>query len=158
MFLNENYVLANEIVQQRNVRIGNISQLVRNLENKNLFESYQKRGNCTFLNSKSNYLGGMQEHVKSGSFTDISNKLPLSYLLHEFGISKKELLSSLKEYIKGECSISNKNFIIFKDSFVKKLKGKTIYIMKKGELDDAISNNYIDGYIEINKNKFIVFY
>lgn len=157
MFLDKKYILANELVEKMGIHIANISMLRKLFEHNGNTYDMVKRNNCTFINTKSRHLpNNIMKGINSNILTDMSDKLPRTYVVSEFGITEHELQKSgiLKEKIK----ISSKDFYVFQPDFVKEIKGKIPYILDREETLQCFKNKDILGYIELSKNKFLTWY
>lgn len=157
MFLHKNYILANELVQKMDIHIANISMLHKILEDTGNDSEIIKINNCTFINSDSIYLPqNIKKGILGNKFTNMSNKLPCTFIKTEFNISEKELLKS--GIVNGKVTVAGKQFYEFKDSFIQTIKGKVLYVLDKQDTMDCLKNDEIDGYIEMSKNKFLTWY
>lgn len=157
MFLNKNFVLANELVKHMGIHIANISMLRQAFEDNNDFYNIQKLNSCTVINSKAR---GLPNNIKSGlstgTFTDLSDKLPCTYVRNEYGVTERELMSS--GIVTGIVSVSGKDFYVFSPEFVKNLKNRMCYVLDEQETQECAAKGQIIGSIELSKNKFIVWY
>lgn len=157
MFLSDNYILANELVQKMDIHIANISILKNNLERLNNTKDIISLKKCSFINKDSLMLpNNILVGIFSNEFTDISDKLPVTYVRSEFGITYKELQKS--GILLGKVKIAGKQFYHFTPEFVEKMKNKTVYILNKKETLECERNKDIDGYIQLGKNKFLTWY
>ncbi len=157
MFIKENYILGNELAQISNFNIANISMFVKKLHEEENFEDVKQLGNCTFINK--NYSKLPKYLIKNtNKCTDISNKLPVSFLKKEFSLQKDVIIKALKQYITRECTIAGKEFIEFNSEFVSKFKNKIYYVLGRNEMQEALQDKTIDGFIELQRNKFLVWY
>ncbi len=157
MFLSKDYVLANELVQNMQINIANISKLAKEFEMMDYYGDIIKMNNCTFLKKTSHrFPKNIKEGLLQYKFTDISNALPCRWVQSEYRMTERELLLSglLKENIK----IAGKSFYVFSDEFVKTTTGKIGYTLDHKETQIANKNGDIEGYIQLSKNKFITWY
>lgn len=157
MFLDKKYVLANELVQKMGINIANISVLRKQYEYEDDLTTIVKMNNCNFLNSKSQKLPnnircGLSEH----EFTDMSNKLPLTYVRSEYGMTEKELLKS--GLVLEKIKVGGKDFFVFNDEIVATMKNKIGYVLDKNDTSDCMKRGLIEGYVQLNKNKFFTWY
>ena len=157
MFLNTNYILANELVKKMNIHIANISMLKQKIENSDNYDDMIKMNNCTFINKKSIYLPkNIRLGIANNVFTDMSNKLPCTYVRSEYGISEKELFAS--GIIKEKIEVCNKDFYVFTDEFIEKTEGTVINILEADDAMECHKNGSIDGFVKLSKNKYITWY
>lgn len=157
MFLNKNYVLANELVQKMGIHIANISMLVKYYEDRENFSTMLKMNNCTFINSKDSSLpNNIRIGLANNNFTDMSNKLPCTWVKTEYEMSDKDLINS--DMIIEKVKIAGKDFYVFAPEFVQKMQGKIGYTLDKAETMDCMAKGQIDGYTQLSKNKFFTWY
>lgn len=156
MFLENNYILGNELAQKMNMHIANISMLAQSLENTNADDTI-KMNNCTFINAESiNLPKNIKHGIWTNKFADMSNKLPCTYVRSEYNVTEKELFKS--GIVEGKTEIAGKKFYVFKADFVEKVKGRVIYMLDKDDCESCVESNSIDGFIELSKNKFLSWY
>jgi len=157
MFLSKDYILSNELVKKMNIHIANISMLKQRIENSDNYNDILKMNNCTFINTKSLYLPkNIREGISANKFTDMSNKLPCTFVRTEYGITEKELMAS--GIIKEKVEVCDKDFYVFTDEFIEKTKGTVINILEEEDALDSYNDGSIDGYIKLSKNKYITWY
>lgn len=157
MFLDKNYVLANELVQKMDIHIANISMIKKQFEGTDDMKTIISMNNCTFIKSNSPKLPrNIREGIKSHTFTDVSNKLPCTYLRTEYPLSVRNWEKA--GVINDKVKIAGKDFFEFTDDFVNKTRGKIVYILNEEETMDCFRKNQIEGYIQASKNKFITWY
>jgi hypothetical protein len=157
MFLNKEYILANELVQKMDIHIANISMLKQKIENQANFDDIIKMNNCTFVNRRSKYLpNNIKIGILTNTFTDLSNKLPVTYIRSEFGVSEKELFAA--DIVEGKIKIADKEFYVFKNDFIDKVKNGIINILDKEDKEDCEYQGSIDGSIKLSKNKYLTWY
>jgi len=156
MFLNSKYILANELVAKMNIHIANISMFAKQFEDSDC-GTIIKRNNCTFINSKSRYLPhNLEVGIIVNEFTDMSNKLPCTYVREEYPMTEKEMFKS--GIVTEKTTICGKQFYVFSDEFVKTMKNKIGYILDAKETKDCTANDQILGSIQLSKNKFFTWY
>lgn len=164
MFLNSNYVLANEIVQNAGIHIANISNMIKQLENTNEREGVVvKYGNCTFINKTAKNLpNNLKEYIEypGWTLTDFANKLPVTYLQSELGVSYDLLKESFGEngYDLGETEVAGKKFVVFPESFKKKMEGMTLYVLNEDDYHSCLENDDIQGGFALNAKKYLTWY
>lgn len=157
MFLNKNYILANELVEKMNINIANISILKKQYEDEDDNTTIVKLNNCSFIKGNSYKLpNNIRIGIDSFEFTDMSDKLPCSYFKSEYGFSDKEIMNSSIVYQK--VNVSGKQFYQFDPEFVKKVKNAVMYPLDKKETDECYSKGQIAGYVQMAKNKFLTWY
>lgn len=157
MFLNKNYILANELVNQMDINIANISILKKQFEDDGDDITIVKLNNCSFIKTNSFKLpNNIKEGICKYKFTDISNKIPCSYFREEYEISDKEIMST--PIITGKVTIDGKKFYEFDNDFVRKVKNHVLYTLTEEEKNDCYSKGQIAGFIKISKNKYLTWY
>ena len=160
MFLTKNYVLSNELVQEMDIHIANISMLHKQLEGNENISAVIKMGQSTFIDRTS---PDLPNNIKLGlrlrDYTDMSNKLPLSYFLKEMRLTRAKLKDILKnKYVLGIVTICEKEFIEFSHDFVQKTKECILYPLDTKETSECITDNSIDGYTKLTDNCFLTWY
>jgi hypothetical protein len=156
MFLNTKYVLANEVVQKMGIHIANISMLAKEFED-NDYGHVVKMNNCTFINSKSNQLPhNILVGILANDYTDMSDKLPCTWVRTEYGMTEKEMLKA--DIIFGKVKIAGKDFYHFKPEFVKTMKKKIGYVLDAEETKYCTEKGQILGSVQLSKNKFFTWY
>jgi hypothetical protein len=157
VFLNKNYILANELVEKMGIHIANISMLRSHLEEvDDDISTIRKMGNCNFIKKNSLKLPkNIREGIYSNTFADVSNKLPCSWVKTEYEISDSELKKS--GVVENVVTISGKKFYVFKDDFVKTTRNKIVYVLNEQETMDCYKKGQIDGYIKAGK-RYITWY
>lgn len=157
MFLSNDYILANELTKKMNIHIANISMLKQRLEDQNNETDMVKLNNCTFINKKSIFLPkNIREGIKKNIFTDISNKLPVTFVKSEYEITEREMNNS--GIIQGKKKIAGKDFYVFNNDFVEKVKNSIVYVLDKKETEECSKNGDINGFVKLSKNKFLTWY
>jgi len=156
MFLNKKYILANELVQKMGIHIANISMLVNEYEDSDT-GTFVKMNNCTFINTKdatlpNNILAG----IYGNEFTDMTDKLPCTYVRTEYGITEKELFKT--GMVTKKVEIAGKDFYQFAPEFVQKMKYKIGYVLDETETMDCYRKNQILGYTQLAKDKYFTWY
>jgi len=157
MFLGKKYILANELTKAKGMHIANISILKKAFaDNEGMFISMN---NCTFINSESTELPNNIKNAIakfSGTFTDMSNKLPCTWVGREYGCTERELMRT--GIVTEKVKISGKNFYVFNDEFVSKMQHKVGYILNREEAEKCMANKQILGYDKLGHNKFFTWY
>ena len=157
MFLNKDYVLANELVQNMGINIANISKLTKEFEYNDYYGDIIKMNNCTFLKRTSHrFPKNIHEGLHNYSFTDMSNTLPCRWVQSEYRMTEREMKNA--KILKEKKKIGKKEFFIFEDWFVEIMRGKMAYTLDKKETLECSKNGDILGFIELSKNKFITWY
>lgn len=156
MFLDKRYVLGNELAEIGNFHIANISMIVKKFHDNDNYSDAKNLGNCTFINSDAE----LPKHIIKllHKCTPMNNKLPMTYLTKELKLNKDKILLALKDYITSTERIGGKEFVVFTDEFVQIFKDKVHYVLNKSETDEALKNDYIDGFIQLSRNNFLVWY
>jgi hypothetical protein len=164
MFLSNDYVLSNEIVEKSGIHIANISMGIKLLEDSNAKAgAVVKYGNCTFLNKNAktlplylkNYI-----HNPQWTFTDFSNKLPVTFLQAELGVPFKDIQEGFKKEgtdISVQ-EIAGKQFAVFPKEFAEKMKKTTWYMLNEEEFKSCLRAGDIDGGFKVKKGKFLSWY
>jgi len=157
MFLNRNYVLANELVQKMGIHIANVSIIRKRFEHNDDYYSIRKMNNCSFVNSKAyNLPNNIKQGLKAHKFTDMSNKLPCTYFRSEFDITERELEKS--GIVLGKMKVAGKMFYVFEPEFVKQVAGRTPYVLNAKEHEQCMNENSIAGSVQLSRNKFLAWY
>lgn len=157
MFLDSKYILANELTDKMNIHVANISMMRQVFENNNDFYSMPKKNNCTFINTKAHALpNNIQVGILANEFTDVSDKLPCTYVRTEYGMTEKEMKKA--DMIIGKVKVAGKDFYQFKPEFVAKMKRKIGYILDEKETMECYRAGTIDGYTQLSKNKYFTWY
>lgn len=157
MFLHKKYILANELVQKMGIHIANISMLRQQFEDADDFGSIIKMNNCSFISTMCNHLpNNIKVGILNNTFTDMSDKLPCTFVKTEYGITEKELFKV--GFVIDKVKICGKDLYVFDKKFVKKMHNKIGYVLDKEETEDCFKKELIDGYTMLSKNKFFTWY
>lgn len=157
MFLKPTYVLSNELVQKMNIHIANISMFAKQMIEEDDYGTVIKMNNCTFINTKSHKLPqNILDGLLTNSFTDMSDKLPCTWVKDEFDVTEREWFKS--GIVIDKVTIAGKKFYVFAPDFVKMMKRKIGYILDAQETKDCTEKNQILGSIQLGKNKFFTWY
>lgn len=156
MFLHKKYILANELVQKMGIHIANISMLVNDYEDVDN-GTFVKMNNCTFINTKdmtlpNNILSG----IYANEFTDMTDKLPCTFVRTEYGITEKELFKA--GMVTEIVTVAGKDFYKFTPEFVQKMQYKIAYVLDEAETMDCYRKKQIAGYTQLAKNKYFTWY
>jgi len=144
-----------------NIHIANISMLRHTFEDNDNFYDIQKLNNVTVINSSAKMLpnnirNGLISGLSAGVFTDLSNKLPCTYVKEEYSVTERELL--LSEIVINKIKISGKDFYVFNSEFVKNLDHKIGYVLNAEETKECTRTGKILGSVKLSKNKFFTWY
>lgn len=157
MFLNENYILANELVQKMGIHIANISVYRKRFEDENDLGTIKKMGDCNFINKASEKLPlTIMNGVRAHEFTDMTDKLSAPFVKTEWDLSYNELYDA--GVITEQKFICGKRFYVFDHDFIKKVKRKICYVLNEKETKECFDKELIDGYIKISKKKYLTWY
>ena len=157
MFLHERYILGNELVQKMGIHIANISMFAKQMENIDDYSTIVKFNNCTFIDIHSHKIPkNLLKGIQNNSFTNLSDKLPVSWVKTEYQLSKLELINA--DMIENEILIAKKRFYVFKSWVVDLMKNKIAYTLDESEKDICLKNGDILGSIKINQNKYLTYY
>lgn len=157
MFLKKNYILANELVQKMDIHIANISMMRKQFEDADDMTTILKMNNCNFIKTNSHKLpNNIRQGIACNEFTDMSNKLPCTFVRSEYPLTEKDWYAS--GVVIDKVNIAGKQFYVFSDEFVKTTHNKIVYILDKKETDECYRKGQIDGFIQAAKNKFITWY
>lgn len=157
MFLKSNYILANELIQKMGISMANISRLVNEFENEGDMTTTLKMNNCTFIKTNSYKLPrNIKNGIMMNEFTDLTDKIYVPYMYTEYGLTKKDLLNC--EICLGTTKVAGKEFYVFDKEFVQKVKNKILYVLNETECNECKAKNQIDGFIKLNKRKYLVWY
>lgn len=153
MFLNKNYIFIAELAKKLGITINNFScWYSRNPEL--IGTDIIKLGDCSFVRKDSAILGEFYEaKIKELELTDISNKVPLSYLKAEFKFNPKHPpVVTLGEVV----DIAGKKFFAFDYDFAYKHRRKTWYPMTKSEFACGKYSDCLT--LDVARNHLIVMY
>lgn len=157
MFLNNNYILANELVEKMDINIANISILKKQFDEEDDDITIVKLNNCSFIKTNSYKLpNNIREGISKFEFTDISNKIPCSFFREEYDISDKEIMNA--PITIGKTIIAGKKFYEFDRDFVKQVKNHVLYTLDEKEKNECYAKNQITGFVQMSKNKFLTWY
>jgi len=157
MFLSKKYILANELVQKMNIHIANISMLRNQFTDDEDYTTIMKMNNCNMINTNSKKLPhNIMEGIQKNTFTDMSDKLPCTWVKSEYEMTELELFKS--GIAIGKEKIATKDFYIFNQDFVKMMYNKVPYILDEKEMLECTSKKQILGNIQLGSNKFFVWY
>lgn len=160
MFIPKNYVLSNEMADKGNIHIANFSILYNKLEENNKLEGTMlKYGNSTFVNTKSPSLPAyIKDLCKNHKYTDLSDCVLKTYMVTECNLNANSLLYALSDYNPKITKVSNKEFIKFDKKFVNMLQNKVLNVLTREDTLDCEKEGYIDGKIQLQKNKYLTWY
>lgn len=157
MFLHKKYILANELVQKMNIHIANISMLRNKFTDDEDHITIRKMNNCTMINSSSKKLpNNIIEGIRNNIFTDMSDKLPCTWVRSEYDITEKELLIS--GIADKKIKIASKDFYVFNEKFVNTMRNRIPYILDEKEMVECTNKKQILGHIKLGKNKYFTWY
>lgn len=157
MFLHKKYILVNELVQKMKIHIANISMLRNQFVDDEDFTTIKKMNNCTMINTTSKKLpNNILLGIKSNTFTDMSDKLPCTWVKSEHEMTERELFTS--GIVIDKIKIANKDFYVFNSNFVNTMKNKIPYILNEKEMKECTNKKQILGSIKLGKNKFFTWY
>ena len=143
----EGYILSKELVAKAGFASANISMAIQNMVEG---DDYIKYGNLIFLNTESKFPKNFLKHFCKCKKLD--GLLPYNFFRD----------SVLKpENFKGKfniITIENEKFVEIIDARLRECFSNITYILDKNETNEAINNDYIDGYFQINKNNYLVWY
>lgn len=156
MFLSKNHVLGHELCEFLGMSTSVISIYRKERENEGDFRTVSKLAGSVFIDLNSQYLSvGLSvsyDDRKKAAFTDLSNKLPLSFLKEMYELQPKDL-----HIIGGkEVKLKNVRFWEFEDSFIAKMtpKNKTknvvTCILTDEEISSCLDKKQIAGYIYLS--------
>lgn len=143
----KDFFLGKELAQIGKWNTSNISMALNDLEEG---EDYIKISNLVFLNKNCKVTNNIKKIFPLA--TKLNDLIPETYIKKELGIS----LSSFKEYY-DIIIISDVKFYKFKGKF-KEIFSNITYILTDSEIREAISEDYIKGYIKVSKTKYLVWY
>lgn len=156
MFLESKYILANELIEKMNIHIANISMLAKDFEDSDC-GTIVKMNNCTFINTKSRHLPhNIMVGAIANEFTDMSDKLPCTWVRDEYPMTEKEMYNS--GIVVDKVKIAGKQFYVFDKEFVQKMKRKIGYVLDAEETKYCTEKGQIEGSIQLSKNKFFTWY
>jgi len=158
MFLKSDFVFGNELCEKMGISLSNLINLRKQFENGDDHFTIYKLNSCSFINTKShkipnNFRTGLETH----QLTDITDKLPLSWVQSEYGLTISKELQDIG-IITDRITLAKKIFLVFDREFVNKLQGKIGYILKEKETFECLENGDIEGYLKIKRNKYFTWY
>lgn len=158
MFLKADFVFGNELCEKMGIHLSNLINLRKEFEKSDDNFTIYKLKSCSFLNTKShkipkNFRTGLETH----KLTDITDKLPLSWVQSEFGLTIPKELQDIGIVTK-RIDLAKKIFLVFDREFADKLQGKIGYILKEKETFECYENGDIEGYLKIKRNKYFTWY
>jgi len=157
MFLSKDYILSNELVEKMRIHIANISMLRKKFEHKDDLYNIRKFNNCTFINTKCRDLpNNLRQGISNNEFTDISNKLPISFVRTELGCTEKQLFQS--EIVQSKETIAGKKFYVFDKAFAHFVGNSVPYILNAEEHAECEDKGYIKGSIRMSANRYFTWY
>jgi len=157
MFLDNKFILGNELVQKMGIHIANISMLRKSFEHNDDLYSVLKLNNCNFINTKAmNLPNNIKKGIEEHEFTDMSDKLPITWVLGELNCTERNLINA--GIVIDKVTVAGKKFYVFDRAFVDTI-GKSIpYILNAEENERLVKGSFIKGSIQLSKNKFLVWY
>jgi hypothetical protein len=157
MFLHEKYILGNELVQKMGIAIANISMMRKKFEHDDDLYSVQKMNNCTFINKRARNLPNyIKEGIRNNTFTDMSDKLPVTYVKSEFQATEIQFKNA--GIITGTVTISGKHFYVFSPDFVARVKNCVPYILNEAETNQARREGNIIDAIKLSNDRYFTWY
>jgi hypothetical protein len=157
MFNREKCILGQELAEVGNMNVANISMMIQDMSKGGNSSDVTQFGNCNYINVTSPDIPlYILKHVHK--CTNVQNMLPMTYLTKEFSTSKQSILKSLSQYIVKVHKIANKELVEFNTEFVEKFDGKVHYILNSKETNECLRDGYIDGFIYLDKNRYLVWY
>lgn len=157
MFLHKKYILANELVQKMNIHIANISMLRDQFTNDEDYTTIMKMNNCNMINTSSKKLPrNILEGIHKNHFTDMSDKLPCTWVQSEYEMTERELLNS--NIVIDKAKIAGKDLYVFNKDFVNMMHNKVPYILDEKEMIECTNKKQILGNIKLGNDKFFVWY
>ena len=160
MFLSKNYVLASELVQAMGIALHSVCNMRQDFEYSDDKYSIRTMNNCMLINKKAYHLPnnikqGIKKHEHK--LTDLSNKLPCTWVKAQYGVSESLLMRS--GIVIDKITIAkNRRFYVFNDEFVKLMKNRIPYILDAKEMEKCAAEGSIAGSIKLNSNKFFTWY
>jgi len=159
MFLKEGFILGNELIQKMEIHLANLGNLRLSYDDACDNYNIRRMNNCMMLNSKCKKLPktfkrGI-ERFKS-ELTDMSDKLPCTYIHKEFKISEKQLFEH--NIVIDKINVANRNLYVFNPVFVKKLRNNIPYILDGNDFKECSEQGILKGAIQITSNKYFVWY
>jgi len=157
MFLNEKFILGNELVQQIGIHIANISMLRSKYVHGDDKYTIIKMNDCTFINTHANKLPrNIKDAVKEHEFTPMYNKLPATYVNTHIQATKRQLTKC--GMIEDEVLVAGKRFYVFNDEVVERIGAHVPYILTHDETMSCKENNQIIDYIKMTNNRYFTWY
>ena len=153
MFLNNNYICANQYVIDRNIHIANVSNLKKNMSERDFMEL----GNCTFLRKDGKLSLDLKKYIylENREHFDFTNYLPCAFLKSELELSEKELFDS--GLVKNKLEIAGKKFYELSEFFDNK-RNKVFYTLDRKDYFDVINNIRDLDFLKISDKKYLTWY
>lgn len=159
MFLSNQYVLANELVQYMDIHIANVSKVINDLELAGDCSTIVKINSYTFIRDSNNLPNNFRQALRTGfyenRFTDVSKMVPSTWLRTELDVTPKELVDA---GIAKSVLVAGKPMVEFTEEMYLKLRRSVPYILNAAETEECFNNKQIDGYVQLKKNKFLTWY
>ena len=162
MVFTKNHVMSVEFAKKAAMDMSNISMAKKELEELGNFTCIMKIGQGTYINKKSTMLPKyIREGLTKHTFSNLENKIPITYLEKTWDIKKldlKSLLHTNPEIVKGISTIEGVEFIEFNVHFANLLDVVIPYILSRKEFFDCHKKGLLDGHVELNSGKYLVWY
>jgi len=162
MFLKNNYILGQELAAKMNIRYSNISQLVSYLRRNQDFTTV-KYGKCTFIDKTSDIMpNNIKYGLLSNEFTDLTNKMPFSYALSVFELTRFQLNKLIDKSVPNDIIVSTSTienilFVEFSQEFVDLCNNNVVNILLEEDTFECYNLGYIDKYLKLGE-KYITWY
>lgn len=148
------YILCNEIVEKAGINIANFSKIRSDTENTNSTVTI-KRGKCIFIKAQDRMLPTyIAKHIYEHEWTDMSDKLPCSYVKSELDIGDEGIGVVFSDKI----TICGKQFYQFLPEYAAKFKKKVLYTLNEAEATDCKAKGLIRGAVRITEGKMLTWY
>jgi len=121
------------------------------------YYNIQKLGACLYINRHCNSLPkNISKAIDRYELTDMSDKLPITYVKSELGLTETDVLSS--DMVIDTMTIAGKRLYQFHPDVVRETEGHTPYVLNAKEYNECKSKNQILGSIPLRSDKFFVWY
>lgn len=162
MFLNKNYVLGNELCAYLGINQANLSILRKERELQEDFSTVQKLSGTVVVDLSSRHLPNnfrlSADDIVCANFTEIHDKLPLSYIKEELNLTEAELkvLGAEEVLVKYQ---NLKEIKLWKfPEYLTKLRNPIPYTLNAEEYEKCLKNKQIAGGVKLKPSKYFVWY
>jgi len=157
VFIEDKFILCNELVNKMGIHPSNVSRLMKMFRETGDYYTIQKFDGCSVINRESKKLPrSFAEAIKNNEFTSMYNKLPVTHTKSYIGVTKSQLLKG--GMIDGEITVAGKRLYVFKDEIVKLIGSHIPYVLDYNETIKCKDKGLIKDYIKMTSNRYFVWY